>query len=166
MEPTWTTYRPDSRYLRSWLLATSSAFILLATVFTFIDLEAGLLLWFIFPVLTATLWAILVRVRFRYNDQQIQQRYFQNIERSWIDANGWSCFSTAGRLHLYIRFSDGVVLGSTSLILSRSEILELIPLLMSKIGEPERGGLTILPPPPWPFRALHTTPLDESTIAR
>jgi len=146
-------------------LTTASAFILLATVFTFIELEAGLLLWFILPTLTAILWAILVRVRFRYNDQHIQQRYFQNIERSWIDANGWSCFSAAGRLHLYIRFSDGIVLGSTSLILSRTEILELIPLLMSKIGEPEIGGLRILPPPPWPFLALHMTPSDKSTIA-
>ena len=158
MNQTWTTLKPDSRYLRVWLLTTSGAFLALATIITLIDLKGGLLLWCVLPVLTASLFTMLVRVRFRYNDVAIQQRYFRNVTQNWSDAVAWSYLSTGNRLSVYIRFADGTVLGSTPLLLRRTEIFEMIPSLMKNIGEPLRDENIVLPPPPWPFSALHRSP--------
>jgi uncharacterized membrane protein YbaN (DUF454 family) len=155
MDQTWTTFKPDSRYLRVWLLTTSGAFFALATVFTLIDLKGGLLLWCVLPVLTATLFTMLARARFRYNDVAVQQRYFRSFTQNWSDAVAWSYLSTGNRLAVYIRFADGTVLGSTPLLLRRAEIFEMIPILMKNIGEPLRDENIVLPPPPWPFSKLH-----------
>ncbi|MEM9410379.1 MAG: hypothetical protein AAGA30_04655 [Planctomycetota bacterium] len=155
MDQTWTTFRINSQYLRLWLYITSGVCAVLATVFTLIDKRSGLLLWCVLPNLVAILYTILARNRFRYNDETIQLRCFKNNTRNWSDAVAWSYHSVNSQISIYIRFTDGVVLGLNPLLLGRPEMFELIAHLMKHIGEPLRGDQIVLPPTPWLFNVFH-----------
>lgn len=161
MKTTWTTCRPCRRKLATWFAATCSASLMLVVCFFWVDTQASMLLLATMSLIIALFESVLVRTRFDYNDLMIRCRYFRTVERNWHDANGWSYLSHAGRLSLYIRFNDGIVVGSNQWILTRSEIMELIPLLMEKIGEPER----LQPILPWPYSFLASRPPTEPTNA-
>ena len=154
METTWTTCRPNGRNLAIWFLATSGVSAILVACFIWFSIQESILLLGAMSLIIAFCGAVLMRVRFRYDDKQIQSRYFRNTKRSWDDVAGWSLLSTH-RMHLYIRFSDGVTVGSNQWVLNEQQIEELIPLLLAKIGEPKKAENTILP---WPYRALIAIP--------
>ncbi len=138
MKTTWITCRPSRRKLAIWFAATCGASLILFACLFQVDTQASMLLLAAMSLIIAFCGTVLVRTRFEYNNQTIRCRYFRTIERSWREANSWSYFSHAGRISLYIRFNDGMVVGSNQWILTRCEIMGLIPLLMEKIGEPER----------------------------
>lgn len=61
------------------------------------------------------------------------------------DATGLSYYSKNSRLDVCSRFSDGCVVGSNQWLLTRNEIMDLVPLLVDKIGEPLRNQMSVLP---------------------
>lgn len=155
MAESWTTCKADRRKVQIWFALTIAVCLATTCLFAWIEPKSLSLLCVSFASLIAICGAVLLRARFRYNEEQIQCRYFRSFNRNWRDANGWSYSSAAGRLSLYIRFDDGVVVGSTPWLLDRSEIIELIPLLMEKLGEPERDQRKILP---WPYSVVTAKP--------
>lgn len=84
------------------------------------------------------------RSHFRYNEDKIEVRYFRHIKRRWDDASGWSRIGENSN-SLYIRFTDGAIIGSDGVSISRADVDALIPILEQKLGDPKTGDETIMP---------------------
>jgi len=86
---------------------------------------------------------VVARARVRYNDYEIESRYFRHIRRKWDDAKGWSRLGENGTL--FIGFKDGTVIGSDGSALSDDDVDQLIEVLRRKLGDPRTGDDTIMP---------------------
>ena len=150
MSETWITHTPKQRHLRIWFAVTSSICLTFTACVSWVDPQSSTVLCLAFVLLISMCGGLLLRARFRYNNDQIQCRYFRNIERKWEDVQAWSLLG-GPRLNLYIRFADGVTIGSNQWISNTEEILELIPILTDKAGEPRIGKDSVLP---WPYKTL------------
>ena len=146
----WKVYRPHIAGVLVWFALTLAFCAAAGTVLPLV----GAPKWVMFVFSTLAFFAIIngiaiARSRIRYNDTQIESRYFRHIKRRWDDAEAWSRLGDNGSL--FVKFTDGVVIGSDGWALNDNDIDELVPVLTERIGKPKTNGDTVMP---WFLRIL------------
>ena len=106
MSNAWTTCKANQQKVRIWFAVTVSVSLAVTSLFAWIEPQTFPLLCTTFTLLIVVLGTVLVRARVRYNDHQIQYRYFRTIKRPWQDAVGWSYSSVAGRQ--FVSYSEAM----------------------------------------------------------
>lgn len=154
MNDPWITCTVNRRRLTTWLVTAVIVSLVLAIALSALDSAAGIFVTFTMMILIAVVGLMLGRARFRYDNVRVQSRYILNVEREWNDAVAWSYLGSADSLNVYIRFSDGTTIGSNQWLLDRNELIKLISVLLTKVGDPQYGSSMVLP---WPYRMLRPT---------
>ena len=128
MKTDWTTCKAPVIGIVFWFALTLGFCITAGIILPLTDAPAwAMALFGAFALIAMGSGVAIARARIRYNEQEIQSRYFRHIKRKWADAIGWSRLGENGTL--FIEFRDGAIIGSDGWALSDKDVEKLLPLL-------------------------------------